>query len=231
MSTPSEHKNRSLLEKIITKVKGENKAAHEKARLEAFLAAFPGEYCGFASDGTLAYSKGFCEILGIENIKTLGDIQSVLPPSDAAALEGYFDRLETKGTTFTLLTQRFDESRNFKFSGSQGRDIGAWDSCDILCVEVVTEEAAPERVHVVVVVGVGGPRVDLHQIDVIVGRIDPELDVEELVEVAELGQLRHVVVHVGLHQVGLGGREVQRRRHVAQRLVVREVDLEVRRLL
>jgi len=119
----------------------------EKARLEAFLAAFPGEYCGFSAEGIVAYSKGFCDILGLETIKTLGDIQSVLPPGDAAALEGYFDRLEKKGTKFTLLTQRFDESKSFKFSGSQGRDLGASERFDILWVEDTTEETQVIKNH------------------------------------------------------------------------------------
>jgi len=109
----------SLLSKLTAPFKNDGKSSREKARLEAFLAAFPGEYCGFASDGTIAYSKGFCDILGLENIKTLSDIQSVLPPGDAAALEGYFDRLEEKGQNFTLITHHFNKSRHFKFSGRE----------------------------------------------------------------------------------------------------------------
>lgn len=141
MSTPAKKKKDSVLQSILGKVSRENKSSREKARLEAFLAAFPGEYCGFASDGSIAYSQSFCDILGLETIKTLGDIQSVLPPSDAAALEGYFDRLEKQGTKFTLVSQRFDESRHYKFSGSQGRDLGAVERFDILWVEDVTEES------------------------------------------------------------------------------------------
>jgi PAS domain S-box-containing protein len=131
----------SFLSKILAPLSGEKKAAREKARLEAFLAAFPGEYCGFSSDGTVAYSQGFCDILGLETIKTLSDIQSVLPPSDSAALEGYFDRLEETGANFTLITNNFDESKNYKFSGSQGRDLGAMERFDILWVEDITEES------------------------------------------------------------------------------------------
>lgn len=130
----------SLLNKVLSPLSGDKRALREKARLEAFLAAFPGEYCGFANDGAVVYSQGFCDILGLETIKTLSDIQSVLPPSDAAALEGYFDRLEETGTQFTLLTHRFDETKSYKFSGSQGRDLGAMERFDILWVEDITEE-------------------------------------------------------------------------------------------
>lgn len=130
---------------MLSPISGSKKATQEKARLEAFLAAFPGEYCGFASDGAIVYSQGFCDILGLETIKTLGDIQSVLPPGDAAALEGFFDRLEKKATKFTMLTKRFDESRHFKFSGSQGRDLGAMERFDILWAEDITDEAKAQE--------------------------------------------------------------------------------------
>ena len=83
--TPSKTK-RSFLQNLLDKVSGEAKSSQEQARLEAFLAAFPGEYCGFSSQGVVAYSQGFCDTLGLETIKTIGDIQSVLPPGDAAAL-------------------------------------------------------------------------------------------------------------------------------------------------
>jgi len=127
------------------KFSGEEKSLREKARLEAFLAAFPGEYCGFSSDGDIAYSQGFCDILGLEAIKTLSDIQSVLPPGDAAALEGYFDRLEETGAQFTLITNHFDETKNYKFSGSQGHDLDAMERFDILWVEDTTEESNAQK--------------------------------------------------------------------------------------
>ena len=133
--------NESPLQKLIAHFSSDKKTLREKARLEAFLAAFPGEYCGFANDGSIVYSQGFCDILGLETIKTLSDIQSVLPPGDSAALEGYFDRLEEKGANFTLITEKFDASKNFKFSGSQGSDLGANEKFDILWVEDITEES------------------------------------------------------------------------------------------
>ncbi|MFK7839994.1 MAG: ATP-binding protein [Bdellovibrionales bacterium] len=132
--------NESPLQKLLTKLFGEKKFLQEKARLQAFLAAFPGEYCGFAHDGSVVYSDGFCKILGLDAIKSLSDIQSVLPPSDSAALEGYFNRLEQKGTNFSFVTEKFDHTKHFKFSGSQGRDLDASERFDIVWVEDITEE-------------------------------------------------------------------------------------------
>lgn len=114
--------------------------AYEKARLEAFLTAFPGEYCGFANDGSVAYSQGFCEILGVENINVLSDIQEHLPPSDAAALEGYFDRLADKGTDFLLVTTNLDETKDFKITGARGKNLDGSEHFDVLWIEDITEE-------------------------------------------------------------------------------------------
>jgi len=117
----------------------------EKARLESFLAAFPGEYCGFASDGSVAYSKGFCDILSVERIETIADIQNRLPPGDAAALEGYFDRLSQNGTDFMLLTRNPDETKAFQISGSQGKDASGDTRFDILWIKDITEEAEAQK--------------------------------------------------------------------------------------
>ena len=121
------------------------KHVQEKARLEAFLAAFPGEYCGFAGDGSVAYSKEFCNILGIKEVDTVDDIQAVLPPGDAAALEGYFDRLHEKGAEFVLQTRSLDERKHYQITGSQGRNLDGTDTFDILWVEDITEQAAAQK--------------------------------------------------------------------------------------
>ena len=111
----------------------------EKARLEAFLASFPGEYCGWSRDGSVAYSHGFCETLGLKNVEKLIDVQSQLAPSDAAALEGLFERLEQNAVPFTTHVKNHDQSKVFKFSGAQGRDTKGKDRFNILWIEDVTE--------------------------------------------------------------------------------------------
>lgn len=112
----------------------------EKSRLEAFLAAFPGEYCGWAPDGTLAYSQGFCKILGLENIQNIADVQKRLAPGDDAALEGLFERLRGNGIPFSLFVHSLDKSRVFKISGSQGRALSGTDVFNVLWIEDVTKD-------------------------------------------------------------------------------------------
>ncbi len=115
--------------------------AHEQARLEAFLSAFPGEYCGWASgeNGDIAYSQSFCDMLDLKSIKRLTDIQSKLAPSDAAALEGLFERLEHGATPFTTHAKNHDGDKIFKISGSQGQSREGKDHFNILWIEDVSE--------------------------------------------------------------------------------------------
>jgi PAS domain-containing protein len=117
----------------------------EKGRLEAFLAAFPGEYCGWAPDRSVAYSQGFCKILGIESIRTIADIQSRLAPGDAAALEGLFNRLRSNGLSFSINVANHNQTKVFKISGSQGRALSGQDVFNVLWIEDVTESQSTQK--------------------------------------------------------------------------------------
>ena len=119
----------------------------EKARLEAFLDAVPGEYCGFAPDGTLAYSEEFCRLLGLEDIKNITDIQNAIAPGDAAALEGLYARLAEQGETFSVTVQTADHGKTLKLSGTRGRDRENSQQFDILWLEDITAETARTRTH------------------------------------------------------------------------------------
>lgn len=112
----------------------------EKNNLEAFLNAFPGEYCGISPDGYSVYSPGFSKTLGITHIQSLADVQTALTPGDSAALEGMMDRMQEQGTPFTLIAQSLDEKRSFKFSGRKGENLAQTDQFSILWVEDVSEE-------------------------------------------------------------------------------------------
>lgn len=118
---------------------GRGPLIEEKSRLEAFLSAFPGEYCGWGSDGSVVYSQGFCEMLGLKSIEKLIDIQGKLAPGDAAALEGLFERLEKNATAFTTHVKNHNESRIFKITGSQGKDTDSQNGYNILWLEDTTE--------------------------------------------------------------------------------------------
>ena len=105
----------------------------EKARLEAFLSAVPGEYCGWAKDGTSVYSKGFCDALGLSVIETVSDIQTLLKPDDARAFENLFALLVSEGAGFSMQVELSD--RAYKLSGTQGHDLTGKDHFYILWLE------------------------------------------------------------------------------------------------
>lgn len=130
----------SLFSSVLQSVSGAGPLRAEKARLEAFLSAVPGEYCGWAPDGTLAYSKGFCALLGIDAVRDIADIQGALSPGDAAALDGLHTRLQEDGESFSLRVRTLDRARALKISGSRGRDRDGQESFDVLWMEDVTKE-------------------------------------------------------------------------------------------
>lgn len=112
----------------------------EKSRLEAFLAAFPGEYCGFNVDGTLAYSRGFRDLLKLERIESIADIQNALRPGDSSALESCYMRLRQYGQRFVLKVRTLDGQTILRFSGSSGSALNSSERYDIIWVENVTEQ-------------------------------------------------------------------------------------------
>jgi signal transduction histidine kinase len=132
---------------FLSALTGGDRLRAEKARLEAFLAAFPGEYCGWAPDGTLAYSEGFCRLLGIDSIHTLQDIQNRLSPSDAMALEGLFTRLQEHGEMFCMTVRTADRTKTLKLCGTRGKDTENTTMFHILWLEDMTAAANETRRH------------------------------------------------------------------------------------
>ncbi len=115
------------------------KLLREKTTFEAFLSAFPGEYCGFTSDESCIYSQNFCTILDLKTINSHSDIGSVLSPGNSVALEGFVNKLKHEKTPFTLIAASLDGKKHFKFSGSSSKNHGL-DSFFILWVEDITGE-------------------------------------------------------------------------------------------
>ncbi|HNQ91550.1 MAG TPA: PAS-domain containing protein [Alphaproteobacteria bacterium] len=110
----------------------------EKDRLEAFLAAFPGDYCGFNPDGSLAYSGGFMDLLGLTSIQNFSDIQHALRPGDSAALETCLIRMKEDGQKFVLKVQTQKDKKILRITGSSGHALNGSDQYDILWVENIT---------------------------------------------------------------------------------------------
>ncbi len=115
----------------------------EKARLEAFLDAFPGEYCGLSEGDQVTYSQGFCSLLGLERVSDFDDIQGCLMPGDSAALEGLYGRLLKHGTNFTLDAETLSHTK-IKITGSLGRDAQLTEKTTVLWIEKQSEEP-PEK--------------------------------------------------------------------------------------
>ncbi|MFP4098875.1 MAG: PAS-domain containing protein [Alphaproteobacteria bacterium] len=118
----------------------------ERARLEAFLSAVPGEYCGWGEDGSVAYSKGFCDLLGLDYIERFIDIQNRLSPDDSAAAEGMFIRLKNDGVPFTMNVQTRSGEKILKLSGTRGNDLSGQDVFFVLWLEDVTELNTASRI-------------------------------------------------------------------------------------
>ena len=130
----------SFFSNILAPLTGSDQLVLEKARLEAFLNAFPGEYCGFHEDGSVAYSDGFCSLLGLTGIKTIEDIQAVLETGDAAALEGQFLKLEQESKPFALKVQPEGKRKTFRIRGASGAASDGRDKFRILWLEDISEE-------------------------------------------------------------------------------------------
>ena len=113
-------RKRLLMGSVMPNIGNGRAVRAEKARLEAFLNALPLHYCGFAPDGALAYSPGFCQALGLASLKGIEDIQGALTPGDAAALEGLFTRLNETGEGFSLTVRSASLARTWRLSGRRG---------------------------------------------------------------------------------------------------------------
>lgn len=123
---------------LFTRLFGNPQLQVEKDRLEAFLAAFPGEYCGFNPDGSLAFSQGFLSLLGIAKLSSITDIQHALRPGDSAALETCFIRLRENRQHFVLKVQTVDNTKILRLTGAGGAALNGTDRYDIMWVEDVT---------------------------------------------------------------------------------------------
>lgn len=130
----------SFLSQFLAPLTGADMLSLEKARLEAFCNAFPGEYCGFHEDGSTAYSDGFCDLLGLSKVKTIEDVQAALTTSDLAVLEGLYLKLEEEKKGFTIVVQLENMPRLLRLRGAFGAAIGGGDQFRILWVEDVTDE-------------------------------------------------------------------------------------------
>ncbi|MCD8562811.1 MAG: histidine kinase, partial [Alphaproteobacteria bacterium] len=141
------HAKSSFLAKLLAPLSGTAQLEAENARLEAFLAAFPGHYCGFARDGSIAYSQGFCQALGLTQIRSPADIQNALSAGDAVAFESSWSRLKQEGTGFTLYGADRTEEKHLKIAGARGVDRMGGNAFHILWVEDITSQITAQDTY------------------------------------------------------------------------------------
>jgi len=138
MTTVNPSKN--IVKDWIESLSGVPSLEAEISRLEAFLAAFPGAYCGFSDAGDVLYSADFLSILGIEKVENIHDIQNSLTPSDAAVLEGMFYRLQDEGKQFSIdVTPHHNKETIFRLTGSKGCAIDNQECFTTIWIEDVSE--------------------------------------------------------------------------------------------
>ncbi len=131
----------SFITDLINNLSGRTRLLAEKDRLEAFLAAFPGNYCGWGPDGTVAYNPEFAKVLGLNHIKSVADIHNTLAISDSATLEGSFNRLKHEGIPFRINAHNYNQDKVFQISGSRGYAINGRDHFNILWLEDISPQA------------------------------------------------------------------------------------------
>lgn len=130
----------SFLSSFLSPLTGADRLSMEKSRLEAFLNAFPGEYCGFHADGSVAYSEGFPAMLGLAGIKRVEDIQAALDTGDSSALEGQYLKLEESGAAFSIKVRNASRSHIFRLRGASGAAVDGSDRFNILWLEDISDE-------------------------------------------------------------------------------------------
>ncbi len=144
MSTKQKSKN-GLFKQLAEFLGGTAHLQAERARLQAFLASVPAEYCGWAEDGFITYSEGFCALLERETVRHLADIQSALAPGDAAALEGAWGQLCNNEKPFSLNVQNRDGSKTLKLRGALTQNSDRDASFKILWAEDITQRSETEK--------------------------------------------------------------------------------------
>lgn len=128
----------SLLDKFIPSRKREKQLRATANRLEAFLRAVPIEYCGWSASGVQALSSGFPLLFDVDKIKSIEDLQDVLDPGDAAALEALYGNLVEYGKNFELTINVNATSRILKLTGQCGTLSGGEELFNVIWAFDVT---------------------------------------------------------------------------------------------
>jgi len=120
---------------------GKNQLLAEKSRLEAFLSAFPGEYCGFTRDNAdiAIYSTHFPALFGLDHIHNAQDLIQSLAPTESAALETAFAQLVDNHKNFDQTFNIIKNNKSIEVKGRIGVALNEQDHFYILWAQDVTQ--------------------------------------------------------------------------------------------
>ena len=124
----------------------------EKERLETFLAAMPFEYCAIDNDGQFIASPFLEKLLYTDTeiaddessilIKNMGDVLNGLQSADAAALDGYFTKLQQDKQSFHMTAKAPDTGKTLRINGKAGAHLDLDKEYFVLWFDDISDTAA-----------------------------------------------------------------------------------------
>lgn len=111
----------------------------ERSRLEAFLSAFPGAYCGFGSNGLVAYNLAFLALTGLKSITSYSDILPAFHSGDDVRFEQHVKKLFQTNESFSLSLRSSDHVHTFRVQGVAGSDLANIETFHVLWFEDISD--------------------------------------------------------------------------------------------
>jgi signal transduction histidine kinase len=111
----------------------------ERARLEAFLSAFPGAYCGFGADNLIAYNQKFLNIVGLPSIKRSEDLLSIFQAGDDTRFEHFLNRFLNTNENFNVTLTLHNEQKKLRVQGVTGHDLAGIELFHVLWFEDISD--------------------------------------------------------------------------------------------
>ena len=111
----------------------------ERSRLEAFLSAFPGAYCGFGSSGLVAYNPAFLELTGLKSVSSYQDILPIFQNQDDVRFEQHVKKLLQTNENFSITLHSADLINCFRIQGVAGSDLANIETFHVLWFENISD--------------------------------------------------------------------------------------------
>lgn len=111
----------------------------EKNRLEAFLASFPGAYCGFGVDGLVAYNSGFLALTGLRSVTSYQDLLPLFTAGDEARFERAINKFLNEHDGFELTLSSRDTLKTFRIKAVIGTDLSGQEKFHVLWFEDISD--------------------------------------------------------------------------------------------